>query len=104
MKKIGSFIPCMKYLAIFCICIIGISCNKGKTDTPITDSVIVTPTQSFTAATATTAFNAFNADFYSTKDELYYSTTDKTDMAAIWTQAIYWDIVMNAYQRTKDTS
>ena len=105
MKKKWSFIACMKYLLIFSICIVAISCNKGKTDTPIvTDSVIVTPTKSFTAADATTAFNSFNVNFYSTTDKLYYSNTGKSDIAAIWTQAVYWDMVMNAYQRTKDTS
>ncbi len=57
---------------------------------------------SFTSADATAAFNSFNTNFYSNSDKLYYSTTGKTGIAAIWTQAIYWDMVMNAYLRTKD--
>lgn len=57
---------------------------------------------SFTSADATAAFDSFNANFYSSKDKLYYSTTEKKAIAAIWTQAIYWDMVMNAYKRTKD--
>lgn len=35
--------------------------------------------------------------------KLYAINSDKTGRAAIWTQAIYWDMVMNAYKRTKDT-
>ncbi len=64
----------------------------------------VNPAQirSFTAADATVALSSFNSNFYSSKDKLYYSTTEKKNIAAIWTQAIYWDIVMNAYKRTKD--
>lgn len=58
----------------------------------------------FTSADATLAFNSFNTNFYSKSDKLYYSTTEKKDIAAIWTQAIYWDMVMNAYERTKDQS
>lgn len=57
---------------------------------------------SFNSTDATTAFRSFDAAFYSSRDKLYYSTTENKGIAAIWTQAIYRDIVMNAYQRTKD--
>ena len=88
-----------KYLLIFGISILTVSFIKDKANTV---SPIPTHQHAFSAANATNAFNSFNANFYSTTDQLYYSTTEKKGMAAIWTQAVYWDIVMNAYQRTKD--
>lgn len=73
------------------------------------DSVAITPVpppaifnKTFSAADATAAFNAFNTAYYSSTDKLYYSTTEKKGIGAIWTQAIYWDMAMNAYERTKD--
>ena len=54
----------------------------------------------FKAADATAVFNSFNTVFYDPGRKLYYSTTDRNSLAAIWTQAIYWDIVMHAYERT----
>ena len=62
----------------------------------------LTEKQSFTAADATSAFTSFNTNYYSPLDKLYFSTTEKKDIGAIWTQAIYWDMAMNAYQRSKD--
>ncbi len=53
-----------------------------------------------TAENATRAMDAFNRNFYNPKEQLYYPTTKKEGTAAIWTQAIYWDMIMNAYQRT----
>lgn len=81
--------------------ILIVSCSKKSTEIPkppIAPVVI----KSFTAAEATAAFNAFQAAYYSQTDKLYYSTTEKRNIAAIWTQAIYWDIVMDVYERTKD--
>ncbi len=60
------------------------------------------PAVSFTDKDATAAFNTFNTYFYSPTDQLYYATTEKKTIGAIWTQAIYWDMAMNAYKRTKD--
>jgi hypothetical protein len=34
--------------------------------------------------------------------KLYYRASDKTGIGAIWTQAVYWDMAMNAYKRTND--
>jgi predicted alpha-1,6-mannanase (GH76 family) len=77
------------------------SCSKSSTK-PAT--VVVDPPQqvSYTAANATTAYNTFNKYFYSTSDKLYYANTDKKDIGAIWTQAIYWDLAMDTYKRTND--
>lgn len=80
------------------------SCSKKGTEEPTPNPPTLPPTvpTSFSAGDATIAFNSFNKIYYSTADKLYYSTTEQKGLAAIWTQAIYWDIVMNAYERTKD--
>jgi predicted alpha-1,6-mannanase (GH76 family) len=57
---------------------------------------------SFTAKDATSAFNNFNEYFYSPADQLYYATTEKKSIGAIWTQAVFWDIAMDIYKRTNE--
>jgi predicted alpha-1,6-mannanase (GH76 family) len=54
---------------------------------------------SFSAADASLAYSAFNNAFYDTGHKLYYSTTKKDGVAAIWVQAIYWDMALNLYQQ-----
>jgi predicted alpha-1,6-mannanase (GH76 family) len=83
-----------------CICLLA-ACAK-KSNTP----VITTPyvPVSFTAQDATAAFNTFNNYFYSPTDKLYYATTEKKSIGAIWTQAIFWDIAMDAWKRTNDAA
>jgi predicted alpha-1,6-mannanase (GH76 family) len=76
-------------------------CSKGKDTTPAKTSVVKPINQDFTAGDADLAYSAFNSAFYDTANKLYYSTTKKDGVAAIWTQAIYWDMAMNVYQRTK---
>lgn len=76
------------------------ACSK-KSSTPV---VTAPKPVSFTANDATAAFNSFNTYFYSTTDKLYYSTTEKKDIGAIWTQAIFWDIAMDAYKRTNNAT
>lgn len=56
----------------------------------------------FSSQDATQAIEAFNSQFYNKDLKLYYTNSDKEGVAAIWTQAIYWDMIMNAYKRTKD--
>lgn len=58
--------------------------------------------QPYTSAIATSAFDSFNEVFYNTDAHLYYSTSDKTDLAVGWTQAVMYDIVMDAYLRTNN--
>lgn len=79
------------------------SCSKKKVEIP-TIGPVEPPTTAptFSASEATSAFTSFNMAYYSQNDKLYYSNTEKKDIGAIWTQAIYWDIVMDAYERTKD--
>jgi len=105
MKKKWLHTSCKKYLLLLGIGILTISFNSSKAEAvPVKDSLLLTQKPSYTAADATIALNSFNANFYSATDKLYYSSTEKKGIAAIWTQAIYWDIVMNAYQRTRDTT
>lgn len=52
--------------------------------------------------TATIAYDAFNTTFYDKEFGVYYATTEKKGRAAIWTQAIYWDMAMDAWKRTGD--
>lgn len=56
----------------------------------------------YTSADATKAFESFNKYFYGSDIKLYYSTTERKEIGSIWTQAIFWDIVMDAYERTGD--
>ncbi|GBU06950.1 alpha-1,6-mannanase [Bacteroidales bacterium] len=51
------------------------------------------------------AFDAFNDSYLDKELHIYRANSDtsKSGVAAIWTQAIYWDMAMNAYKRTKDT-
>ncbi len=59
-------------------------------------------TTSYTQADATAALEAFNKYFYSDEAKLYYETTEQKELGSIWTQAIFWDIIIDAYERTDD--
>lgn len=56
--------------------------------------------EGYTAKNATATIDAFNKNFYNPSMKLYSTTSDGKGRAAIWTQAIYWDMIMNAYKRT----
>ncbi|WP_165043005.1 glycoside hydrolase family 76 protein [Dysgonomonas sp. ZJ709] len=86
------------FLILFVPSIINCSgSNDNNVDIPVPNQ----PAE-FTTKDATEAIDAFNLNFYNKDMQLYYTTSDKRGVAAIWTQAIYWDMVMNAYKRTKD--
>lgn len=55
----------------------------------------------YTPKDATTAIDAFHKTFYNPEMKLYAISSDMKGRAAIWVQAIYWDMAMNAYKRTK---
>lgn len=55
----------------------------------------------FTQKEATIAMDAFHTAFYNPEMKLYAIDSNKHGRAAIWVQAIYWDMIMNAYKRTK---
>ncbi|TQM49228.1 glycosyl hydrolase family 76 [Arcticibacter tournemirensis] len=76
------------------------SCNEADDDKPYTPDYDVVP--QYTAADVDTAFNAFNRHLFDPTRKLYYRDSGKpTAVGAIWTQAVYWDMAMNAYKRTK---
>jgi len=81
------------------------SCSKSyQMPPPQNIKPVKTDTAKFTSADANTAYAAFNKYFYNSSAKLYYSSTDKSSLGAIWTQAIYWDLAMDVYQRTNDTA
>ncbi|WP_461490605.1 glycoside hydrolase family 76 protein [Pontibacter sp. HJ8] len=91
----------LKYLCLPLLWLLLVGCKDG--DTPeVTPTGPIEEAETFTPADATTAFEAFNQYFYNPDAKLYYSTTDHNGLAAIWTQAIFWDMVMDAYQRTNN--
>lgn len=90
-------ITCLLFAAL----LLHSNCSKSSAkEDPATPGP--TPTVSFTTKDAATAYASFNQYFYSTGDKLYYSNTEKNGIGAIWVQAIYWDMAMNVYNRTKD--
>lgn len=56
--------------------------------------------KSYSCEDATVAINAFHQAFYNPEMKLYAISSDGKGRAAIWVQAIYWDMIMNAYKRT----
>ncbi len=99
MKKLICILPLTLWFA-------SMGCAKPyhmpppQTLQPIPTTKIV----NFTLSDANTAYSAFNKYFYNPTAKLYYSATDKSALGAIWTQAIYWDLAMDVYQRTNDTA
>jgi len=91
----------MKNISAFFVLLCMVSCGKSGGSTPVTDTSGNTPV-SYTANNATSAYNDFNKYLYSPDMKLYYRASDKSGIGAIWTQAIYWDMAMNAYKRTND--
>ncbi len=80
-----------------------VSCGKSNSSTPpVVDTSGNNTVVSFTANNATSAYNDFNKYLYNSGAKLYYRASDKSGIAAIWTQAIYFDMAMNAWRRTGD--
>lgn len=95
MKKLSPILILSLFIAV-------VSCSKGQNTTPTEPVAVVKPVgQNFTAGDAYLAYNSFNNFFYNPAAKLYYSTTKKDGVAAIWTQAVYWDMAMNVYERKK---
>ncbi|MCD8178799.1 MAG: glycoside hydrolase family 76 protein [Tannerellaceae bacterium] len=79
------------------------SCSDVETDEYILDYEIVTP---YTNSNSWTAYEAFNTALLDPVTHIYkrnISTPDgansKSTVAAIWTQAMYFDMAINAYER-----
>lgn len=51
---------------------------------------------------ATIAIDVFNNTYYDKTFGIYYASTAREKRAAIWTQAMYWDMLINAYKRTNN--
>src|SRR6187402_3101826 len=102
MKQISVKSWAVTFLLVTCI----VSCGKSNSSVPpvVVDTSGNNNGQvSFTANNATSAYNDFNKYLYNPTAKLYYRASDKSGIAAIWTQAIYFDMAMNAWRRTGDT-
>ena len=99
----------IKYLKVqtvlFLALVLGfLGCSKNE-DKPIPDLWEPEPVAEITPYTsqdATLAFDSFNDVFYNTEAKMYYTTSERNSMAEGWTQAVMYDIVMDAYIRTND--
>lgn len=95
MKKIP-----LLYIVLAAVISVSTSCKKDKPAfTPPPAAPVDTP---YTAKSVTTAYDNFNQFLFDSTTRLYYRNTSKTGLGAIWTQATYWDMAMNAYKLTKD--
>ena len=84
--------------------LLGVGCGDAKDENQAPEPNVTEPEEktSYTAEDATKAFEAFNHYFYDTDARLYYSTSHRNELAEGWTQAVFWDIVMDAYLRTEN--
>ncbi len=57
---------------------------------------------SYTVTAADVAMDSFQEYCYNPSTKLYYNNTDQNGIAAIWTHAVFWNIVLDAYERTGD--
>lgn len=89
-------------LSLSLFLLVTTACSKKKDSEPVKLPPPVGKPQLYSASEATAAFNNFNSAYYNPTAQLYYSNTEKKNIGAIWTQAIYLDMAINAYQRTKD--
>lgn len=90
-----------RFNILFVFVLLFVSCSKESEtleDTKGTPVVL----KDFTSQDATIAIDAFNNQYFNTTLQIYYTYSNKDGVAAIWTQAIYWDMLMNAYKRTND--
>lgn len=88
---------------LFLLSILTMSCSKGNGSAPPPVDTTRNPGGvSYTANNASSAYNDFNTYLYNPDKKLYYRASDKSGIGAIWTQAIYWDMAMNAWKRTGD--
>src|SRR6185437_919544 len=97
----------MRYMWMILLALLG-ACAKSaapsssSSTTGSGSDTTATTAFSYTSNNATSAYNSFNTWLYNPSIKLYYRASDKSGIGAIWTQAIYWDMAMNAYKRTSD--
>ncbi|MBC8081512.1 MAG: hypothetical protein H7X86_14290, partial [Gorillibacterium sp.] len=58
----------------------------------------------FTTSDADAAMTAFNNKFYNTSSHWFYFNTDRNSDQNFWVEAHLWNLVMDAYQRTNNSS
>ena len=56
--------------------------------------------KAYTFSAADEAVTAFQEYCYNPETKLYWNNTDHGGVAAIWTHAIYWNMILDAYART----
>jgi predicted alpha-1,6-mannanase (GH76 family) len=98
------------FFVIWGACTALLGCSKARNVNPDTTNadavgkqqhVNVLSLANSNDAIADLAYSAFDAACFNPNTNLYYSTTNKDGIAAIWTQAIYWDMAMDVYNRTR---
>jgi len=90
----------------FLVCFFSISAllsfslnNKFDEENSIPSS---DPPKKYTEKDVDEAYSAFNMHLYDPVRKIYLRDSDKPmAVGAIWTQAVYWDMAMNAYKRKK---
>jgi len=79
------------------------SCTKDdKVDSPLPEPEEEQKVIPYTSEDASLAFDSFNDVYYNQNAGMYYATSKNNEMAVGWTQAIMYDIIMDAYLRTND--
>jgi len=86
----------------FLIVLLTTSCGKSNSAPSVIDTTGNNTGVSYTSNNATSAYNDFNKYLYNPNAKLYYRASDRSGIAAIWTQAVYFDMAMNAWRRTGD--
>lgn len=98
--KIKLFIPYLLPCIVVFVTFMNLSCNKKNDELQYIPDYDVVP--KYTEKDVDEAYQAFNAHLYDPVRKIYLRDSNKpTAVGAIWTQAIYWDIAMNAYKRNK---
>lgn len=95
-----------KYIVSACFlvmaCMVTSACNHQENKKYVLDYDIVPP---YTTADTWKSYEAFNEYLFDKQTHVYKVNSDiadgadnKSTIGAIWTQAIYWDMAMNAYK------
>lgn len=92
----------LKMISLVFVSVFFLFCSNDVPSGPPLWEPDTTNVVPYTSDDATVAYEAFNKQFYNPEAKLYYSTTQKNGLGSIWTQAIFWDMAMDAYKRTND--
>lgn len=81
--------------------ILSLLASYGNRFDPVPVATVDTFPAPYTEADITEAYDAFNRHLLHPSRKIYRRDTEaETEVGAIWTQAIYWDMAMNAYKKT----